>query len=38
MKAVSTPPEQVLVTGGTATTLAALLQEMTEYDFRRIDG
>ena len=37
MKAVS-PPEQVLVTGGTATTLAALLQEMTEYDFRRIDG
>lgn len=30
-------PQQVLVTGGTATTLAALLQDMTEYDFRRID-
>jgi len=31
-------PQQVFVTGGTATTLAALLQNMTEYDFRRIDG
>jgi exopolyphosphatase/guanosine-5'-triphosphate,3'-diphosphate pyrophosphatase len=35
---VVSPPDQVWVTGGTATTLAALLQEMTEYDFRRIDG
>ena len=31
-------PQQAFITGGTATTLAALLQEMEEYDFRRIDG
>jgi exopolyphosphatase/guanosine-5'-triphosphate,3'-diphosphate pyrophosphatase len=34
------PPDlsQVLITGGTATTVAALLLEMSDYDFRRIDG
>jgi exopolyphosphatase/guanosine-5'-triphosphate,3'-diphosphate pyrophosphatase len=37
VKGVS-PPNRVVVTGGTATTVAALLQEMTEYDFRHIDG
>jgi exopolyphosphatase/guanosine-5'-triphosphate,3'-diphosphate pyrophosphatase len=31
-------PRQVFVTGGTATTLATLLQELREYNFRRIDG
>jgi exopolyphosphatase/guanosine-5'-triphosphate,3'-diphosphate pyrophosphatase len=31
-------PHRVFVTGGTATTLAALLLEMEEYDFRHIDG
>ena len=31
-------PRQVFVTGGTATTVAALLQDMADYDFRRIDG
>ena len=35
---LSTRPQQILVTGGTATTVAALLQDMEEYDFRRIDG
>jgi exopolyphosphatase/guanosine-5'-triphosphate,3'-diphosphate pyrophosphatase len=29
---------RVIITGGTATTIAALLLEMTDYDFRRIDG
>ncbi|HEY9880429.1 MAG TPA: hypothetical protein V6D29_18370 [Leptolyngbyaceae cyanobacterium] len=31
-------PEKILVTGGTATTLAALLLDLTSYDINRIDG
>ena len=35
---ISGAPSQVFVTGGTATTVAALLQGLKEYDFRHIDG
>ncbi|HEY9879164.1 MAG TPA: hypothetical protein V6D29_11955 [Leptolyngbyaceae cyanobacterium] len=31
-------PQKILVTGGTATTLAALMLDLTSYDIRKIDG
>ncbi|HEY9763995.1 MAG TPA: hypothetical protein V6D07_15800, partial [Trichocoleus sp.] len=31
-------PQKTLVTGGTATTLAALMLDLTSYDIRKIDG